>query len=218
MRTFYLIFFLAVAALISILGFRGEKFTTTPLYIFPDMDWQAKYQPQGINHFFKDHRNDRIPVAGAVRRGDGNHIATVFSSDFDYDQARRPEFYTGKNADGSFVDYFPVPVTESSLKNGHDKFQITCAVCHGQSGNGEGITKSYGMVATASYHDDRLRSMPVGEIFNTITHGKGQMSYYADKLSPQERWDVIAYVRALQRSQHASIQDVPAESLHELGL
>jgi mono/diheme cytochrome c family protein len=93
---------------------------------------------------------------------------------------------------------------------------IYCAPCHGALGDGNGITKQYGMVATPTFHEDRLRQMPHGEIFNTITHGKNTMMPYADKLAPDERWAVVAYMRALQRAHHASINDVPLEKRGEL--
>ena len=97
------------------------------------------------------------------------------------------------------------------LDRGQMKFNIYCAPCHGAIGDGNGITKQYGMGATPTYHDDRLRQMPEGDIFNTITHGKNTMFPYADKLSPDDRWAVVAYVRALQRAHHATINDVPLE-------
>jgi len=124
--------------------------------------------------------------------------------------------YAGKNADGSFLRGFPVEVTEQLVRRGQNRFQIYCQPCHGALGDGNGITKQYGMVATPSYQDDRIRNMPEGEIFNTITHGKNTMSSYADKLSPDERWAVIAYVRALQRAHHATIDDVPLENRGDL--
>jgi mono/diheme cytochrome c family protein len=93
---------------------------------------------------------------------------------------------------------------------------IYCYPCHGAVGDGNGITKQYGMVVTPSFHDDRIRNMPEGEIFNTITHGKNTMMPYADKLAPADRWAVISYVRALQRAGHASIDDVPLEQRGEL--
>ena len=85
-------------------------------------------------------------------------------------------------------------------------------------GDGNGITKQYGMGATPTYHDDRLRKMHEGEIFNTITNGKNNMLSYADKLTPNERWAVIAYVRALQRAQTGTVADVPAANKSELGI
>lgn len=104
------------------------------------------------------------------------------------------------------------------LARGRDRFTIYCAPCHGRVGDGNGITKRYGMGATPTYHDDRLRAMAEGEIFNTITNGKNNMNPYADKLTPEDRWAVIAYVRALQRAQNSSVADVPREHRAELGL
>jgi mono/diheme cytochrome c family protein len=101
---------------------------------------------------------------------------------------------------------------------GHEKFQIFCSSCHGTTGDGNGITKKYGMIATPSYHDDRFRNMPEGEIFNTITHGKNLMGPYGAKLRYNERWAIVAYVRALQRAQTATINDVPQQNRKELDL
>jgi len=98
-------------------------------------------------------------------------------------------------------------------------YQIFCAPCHGSLGDGNGITKRYGMGATPTFHDGRLRSMPDGEIFNTITNGKNTMMPYADKLSPEDRWAVVAYVRALQRAQQGTVTDVTeAAARKSLGL
>jgi mono/diheme cytochrome c family protein len=94
------------------------------------------------------------------------------------------------------------------VQRGRDRYQIYCTPCHGAAGDGNGITKKYGMGATPSYHDDRLRNMPDGEIFNTITNGKNTMLPYADKLSPEDRWAVVTYVRALQRAQQGTAADV----------
>ena len=101
-----------------------------------------------------------------------------------------------------------VTVDEAFMARGHDQYQIYCAPCHGALGDGNGITKQYGMGLTPTYHDPRLRDMAEGEIFNTITHGKGNMLPYSDKLSPEDRWAVILYVRALQRAQMGTAADV----------
>lgn len=209
MRYFYIFCILVVVAVGAILGIRGQKFMKPPLFIFPDMDWQAKYKPQGENDFFYDHSNERPCVPNAISRGSSLHMAEVFSENAVYEPALNPSLFSGKKVDGNFVSDFPVSVTKEMMTLGQQKYAIFCTPCHGASGDGNGITKKYGMIATASYHDDRLREMSIGEIFNTITHGKGQMNAYSDKLSPEERWAVILYVRALQRSQHASLSDVP---------
>ena len=131
----------------------------------------------------------------------------------------------GKDAAGAFARGFPaaVKVDLALVKRGQDRYGIYCAVCHGQTGFGDGITVQYGMgaVANANYHTDRLRQMAQGEIFNTITVGSvsKNMQTYADKLTPEDRWAVIAYVRALQRAQQGTAADVAdAAGRKSLGL
>ena len=207
MRYAYYSLAFLVVLLVSVMGFRGLRSTQPPIEVFPDMDHQAKYKPQAESKFFADGRADRPIPAGTVPFGrDANHADPAFLKADDV-------HYAGKNADGSFVRGFPAEliVNEAFIRRGQGRFEIYCAPCHGKLGDGQGITKSYGMVATPTYHDDRLRTMPEGEIFNTITNGKNTMFPYADKLSPDDRWAVVAYVRALQRSHHATIDDVPLE-------
>jgi len=202
MRYFLFAFALAVTAVVSILGFRGGSFTKPPLEVFPDMDDQSKYKPQGTSTFFADGRTDRLPVSGTVARG-------LLKDD---------EFlHFGKNGD-DWAKGFPMSVTEDFVNRGKDRYGIYCAVCHGGVGDGNSVTKPRGMAIVASYHDDRLRDMPEGELFNTITNGKGLMGYYRDKLTVEDRWAVIAYMRVLQRSQNASIDDVPQANRKDLGL
>lgn len=209
MRYAYFTLVFACLVTVSIMGLRGRRTTEAPIMVFPDMDFQAKYKPQRESKFFGDGRTDRPLVAGTVPRGR--------TTDADPDFLRADDVhYAGKNADGSFVRGFPVPVTAALLARGQNRFQVYCQPCHGALGDGNGITKSYGMVATASYHDDRIRKMAEGEIFNTITNGKNTMMSYADKLSPDERWGVIAYIRALQRARNATVADVPPEYRGEL--
>jgi len=218
MRIFYALFCFFCVAVVSFFGFRGIKSTQPPIYVFPDMDWQAKYKTQEENFFFADHRDDRPIVPGSVPRGNALDVQAVFTENYTYLPDENPALFTGKNEDGSFYRGFPLPITHRLMALGREKFNIFCAVCHHPLGSGDGVTKQYGMVATPSYHDDRLRQMAEGEIFNTITHGKNTMLPYADKLRPQERWAVIAYVRALQRAANATLQDVPQEHLSDLGL
>lgn len=209
MRYAYYTLLFAVALTISIAGFRGMRSTQPPLMVFPDMDMQSKYKPQAASKFFADGRADRPTPAGTVPRG----RSTAADPDFlRADDAH----YAGKAADGSFVKGFPIEVTETMIRRGQNRYEIYCAPCHGTNGDGQGITKAYGMVATPTYHDDRLRNMAEGELFNTITHGKNTMMPYGDKLTPDERWAVIAYVRALQRAHHAKLDDVPLEKRGEL--
>ena len=218
MRYFFIIFTFVCVGVVSILGFRGMKFTNEPLYIFPDMDWQAKYQPQGENNFFSDGRNDRPVVPATVARGNDLGLKEIFSAEYEYAPAKNPGLFSGKAENGEWLTEFPIEINHELMEVGQAKFNIFCYTCHGYSGDGNGITKSYGMVATPSYHDDRIREMAVGEIYNTATHGKGQMNGYGAKLRPEERWAIVAYVRALQLSQNAKLQDVPQEFRSELEL
>lgn len=211
MRYFLAIFIFLLIATMSIMGFRGSRSTKPPLEVFPDMDRQAKYKPQAASDFFEDGRADRPVVPGTVMFGSYN------SDDY---------FTTGK-VNGEFGSGFPVAINHDLMRLGQEKFNIFCAVCHGESGNGNGVTKASilttRMAATPSYHDDRIRNMPEGQIFDTITHGKNYtmtsgMGPYGAKLSPKERWAVIAYLRALQRAHNATVSDVPPEKRGELGL
>ncbi len=203
MRYAYVILFLLVVSALSILGFRGSTSKQPPLEIFPDMDHQPKYKPQSTSVFFADGRTDRPVPPHTVPRGgliEDVHLGT------------------GKDSSGDWAVGFPMEVTADLITRGQERFTIFCAPCHGALGDGNGITKQYGMAATPSYHDDRLRDMNEGEIFNTITHGKNLMGRYGDKLSVNDRWAIIAYVRALQRAAQGTIEDVPTENRSELGL
>jgi mono/diheme cytochrome c family protein len=211
MRYAYYTLLFVVALVVSVMGFRGLRSTQPPVEVFPDMDRQAKYKPQGESKFFADGRADRPRVAGTVPRG-RSEVGAADDAYLRADDAR----FLGRQADGSFVTAIPVEVSEAMINRGRDRYMIYCAPCHGALGDGNGITKRYGMVATPTFHDDRIRNMPHGEIFNTITNGKNTMMPYGDKLTPDERWAVVAYVRALERARHAKLDDVPLEKRGEL--
>ena len=224
--------FLAVAvfAMISFLGFQGKKSKDTPVYVFDDMDYQNKYKAQGENALFADGRDARPPVAGTVARGNGLEPTKVFSEDFQRAESQNPSFVSGKDAKGAFLVGFPekslgftnaklndYKVSQSTLEVGRVKFQIYCAVCHGQAADGNGIMKvrsaiegDAAIVTIASLQSPIIRAYPNGQIYDVITNGKNTMMGYGDKLSPEERWAVVAYVRALQLSQNCPPELVPA--------
>jgi mono/diheme cytochrome c family protein len=104
-----------------------------------------------------------------------------------------------------------LPVTAGLVQRGQREFTINCAVCHGATGQGNGITSKYGLLGIANYHQDKYRQMADGNIFNTITHGYNTMMAYGDKVTVKDRWAIIAYIRALQKSQNARIEDVPED-------
>jgi len=209
MRHAYLITAFLTVLTVSIFGFRGRTFTRPPMDVFPEwafpgMKYQPKLTQQVPSDFFADGRSDRAAPPNTVATSYGPAGQPLKNDDF---------LYLGKAPDGSFAKGFPaaIRVDMKLLERGRDRFTIYCAPCHGAVGDGNGITKTYGMGATPTYHDDRLRKMAEGEIFNTITNGKGQMNPYADKLKPADRWAVIAYVRALQRAQSGTLADVPED-------
>jgi mono/diheme cytochrome c family protein len=209
MRFAYFTLAFLVVLTVSVMGFRGKVSTRPPVEVFPDMDHQAKYKPQAESKFFADGRADRPAPSGTVPRG------RTEDADPDYLRADDAK-YRGRNADGSFVRGFPVEINESYIRRGQDRYMIYCAPCHGALGDGNGITKSYGMAVTPTYHDARLRDMPEGELYNTVANGKNTMLGYADKLSVSDRWAVVAYVRALQRAHHGKLDDVPMDKRGEL--
>ncbi len=205
MRYVYLATFFVVVLTVGILGFRGSISSKPPLEVFPDRDRQPKLRPQESSNFFADGRVERPLPAGVVARGNLRADAAL---------------YQGRTAGGEWVRGIPSPLTVDArfLQRGRERFEISCAPCHGKLGDGNGITKSYGMGATPTFHDDRIRTMAEGEIFNTITNGKATMMGYADKVVPEDRWAIIAYVRTLQGAQHGSVGDVPAARKAELGI
>lgn len=110
---------------------------------------------------------------------------------------------------GTLADEPPVPMTADLLARGRERFNVYCAPCHGEDGYGRGIVVRRGFPAPPSYHEDRLRRAPIGHFFDVITRGQGVMYAYADRVNVNDRWAIAAYIRALQRSQHASLADVP---------
>lgn len=217
MRIFFAIFFFLVVAVISIAGFRGQYFKKPPLEVFPDMDRQAKIKPQTGSTLYADGRGDRPHVPGTVP-----HITEV-QEQYPWMQPKDrlvEDSYlaTGKLPNGEWGRGFPLAITNEMMLLGQKKYNLNCAICHGEAGDGNGITKNYGMVATPSYHGDLYRNMSEGEIYNTVTNGKNTMMGYGAKLTVEERWAVVAYLRTLQLSQNATPADLPADKRKELGL
>lgn len=224
MRNVYLVTAFLVVLTISVLGFRGRIFTAPPMDVFPEwafpgMQRQPKFRPQSSSVFFADGRSDRMPPPGAVATDAPNAFSTT-SERLQNVSYLNDELNRGKNDRAEFIRGFPasVTVTREFVELGHQRYITFCSPCHSLTGDGNGITKQYGMGTTPTYHDDRLRTIQEGDIYNTIANGKNTMLPYADKLTPTERWAVVAYVRALQRAQVGTVADVPAEQRSELGL
>lgn len=229
MRTFLAIFFLLIVAGVTIFGLRGSRSLKPPIEVFPDMDRQAKYHPQDVSGLFPDGRSDRPSVPGSVPHPTDfqRHYSHLLPKDRYYSDSYLATGTTGLDAKGQPLygrgfpkqgtDGQPV-LSEDRMARGRQMFNLYCAVCHGAAGDGQGITRAYGMNATANLHEERFRSMPEGEIFNTITNGKNTMLSYGPRIAPDDRWAIILYLRALQLSQNARVEDVPASQRAALGL
>ena len=159
-----------------------------------DMHNGPNYEVYEANPSFADGRASRNLPPGTVARGqlrDDDH------------------FYTGK-VDGAYAATFPFAVSADDLARGQDRFTIYCTPCHGQLGDGKGMVVQRGLRQAATYHQDRLRAIEAGYFFDVITNGFGAMQGYAEQIPPRDRWLIAAYVRALQLSQNAKVDDVPA--------
>ncbi|MBI3405336.1 MAG: cytochrome c [Acidobacteria bacterium] len=173
--------------------------------ITQDMANQPKVKPLAASAFFKDGRGARPLVPGTVARG----------------QLREDEhLYTGK-INGVLVDAFPAEVTKdlkALMARGRERYQIFCTPCHGALGDGRGMVVQRGLRQPPSYHIERLRTAPAGHFFDVMTNGLGAMQDYSAQISVEDRWAIVAYVRALQLSQHAKVEDVAADSRWKLNV
>lgn len=206
MRYFLAILVLITAATVGVLGFRGTHFRKTSLYIFPDMEWQLKLRPQKPSGFFANGRTSQLLVPGTIARG--APIQTAAGPIYPYEDS---PVNTGRVAGTTnFVETNPLSITAGLLKRGQQRFTINCSPCHGQLADGNGITKKIGaMAVVANLHDARIVKMTDGELFYVITNGRNLMGAYGPNVTVEDRWAVVAYLRALQFSQLASIDDVP---------
>jgi hypothetical protein len=220
LRYFFIIFAFLVLVVIAMAGFRGHKFRDPPIEIFPDMDRQPKVKAQTPSDFYADGRAARPPVEGTVPIGyampmhklidgsvgqaTGPYKQIIFSSSPTY-------LDTGKMGE-NWGTGIPFELSPAIMGRGQQRFGIYCAVCHGATGAGNGMAQKFGLNTVQSLLQDRIRVMADGEIFNTISHGKNTMLGYGDRIQVIDRWAIIAYLRALQKSQGgSSLTDVPAE-------
>jgi mono/diheme cytochrome c family protein len=167
-----------------------------------DMHDQPKYKPLAASAFFPDGQSARPLVADTVARG---HL--------DEDL----EFYSGKTASGKLLDVFPMAVTADVLKRGRERFDIYCSPCHDHTGTGRGMVVRRGFKPPPSFHLERLVQAPPGHFFDVMTSGFGAMPDYRSQVAPADRWAIVAYIRALQRSQQATLADAPPQEAAKLG-
>jgi mono/diheme cytochrome c family protein len=204
---FILVFVASAAAMFAMIGIPGHLSRKPPLEVFPDMDRQAKLRPEKPFDFLPNGLSSQLPPAGTVVRSEP--VTTLQGPVYGFQEV---PFNTGQlPGTTNFVATNPLPVTGATLQHGREQFDIYCGPCHGRLGDGNGITKKIGvMPAVVSLHDKRIVEMADGEIFHTITHGKGLMGAYGPNMPVPDRWAVVAYLRALQLSQLGSTNELSA--------
>ena len=201
-------YFLLSLALVSVLvvgifGFRGDKFHKRPIILFPDMDRQDKVMGQEPSDFFSDGLGSRHPVGGTVVHASDDGLFPV-----EFGEGRSGYYYTGA-IDDYYSNGLPDELglnaenVEAFMRRGEERYEIFCAVCHGDSGNGQGVTSAYGIPGIANLHTFPRSSYPDGRLYDVITNGKGQMGKYGPVIPVRDRWAIVAYVRALQATQKA---------------
>lgn len=164
---------------------------------FLDMRQGARLEPYAADPFFPDSMSARPIPANTVARETETADAA---------------FFRGIDASGDTVSAFPVPVTAALLARGRERFDAICSPCHDRRGEGHGMIVQRGFMAPPSYDEPRLRAAPVGHFFAVITNGYGSMYSYAARVTPADRWAIVAYIRALQLSRNATLADLdPAE-------
>jgi mono/diheme cytochrome c family protein len=182
----------------ALTGCAGFPSRSAPLEVFDDMDHQQKYKAQSLYRskgMFADDRSNRMPVAGTVAVGhlkdDDSLIRGVVGGQ-----------YLGKN---------PMKLDAALLKTGQTKFNTYCSPCHDRTGSGQGIVPKRTLWLPTNLHEDRVVAMPDGEIYDVISNGRRTMHGYRFQLAEADRWAIVAYVRALQRSDRGTVTDVPSE-------
>jgi mono/diheme cytochrome c family protein len=161
---------------------------------------QPHLKPLAEETFFADGSGARVPPAHSVARG----------------QLREDDAFFSGQIEGHLVAAIPVPVTRELVARGRQRFDIYCAVCHGRTGEADGMIVQRGFPKPPSFHDPRLRGAPVGHFFDVMTNGYGVMLPYAARVTPPDRWAIAAYIRALQFSQHATPADADTAGAQQL--
>ncbi len=212
MRYFWVPFIFLCVAVVGFAGFRGKKSQKPPIEIFADMDRQPKLRPQERNAFFADGVSSQLPVEGTIERSEPLSVGGSQIYPFE-EHAVNTGRIAGKT---NFVNAIPMAVNSSLLERGRGRFNIYCAVCHGKQGDGQGVVGKFGIAGVANLHMEPFVKMPDGYIFHVVTHGAKpmpdgtmRMPGYGAALDISDRWAIVAYMRALQRSRLAVMDDVP---------
>ncbi len=189
---------LEIGLLLVVLAFCASA--CSPSGTLQSMGEQPRYDPLSPSNFFPN----------------GMSARPVLSDTVPFMQPMTDTLLYQGMVNGNLADTFPFTITAAVMQRGQERFNIYCAPCHGLVGDGQGLVAQRGFCCPASFHTDRLRAAPVGHFFDVITHGIGRMPAYGWEIPERDRWAIIAYVRALQLSQDASLNDVPAGQRNQL--
>ena len=198
---FSLLFFI----LLFSFGCRGYRTSTPPIHLNPNFDWQSKFRAQRLPLNTPDYT---VPYGNRAEMNDLKSREKYLKKDI--------EFYTGKNVKGEFIKDIPLPLTEDFLLRGQERFNIYCSVCHDKYGTGKGLVTARCFVMPPNFHDARILNYKNGEFFNVITNGIRSMPSYAKQIPESDRWAIIAYIRALQKTRQFRVNQIPADKLAEI--
>lgn len=190
-------------AAVLLVGCRGSQSDAPPIHPHLAMDYTEKFGPQEKNPLFENEAAMRTPPTGTVARG----------------QLREnSELHEGRTAEGEYVERIPIAVDREVLERGQDRYEIYCAPCHGRTGDGNGIIMEgdYDYTPATSYHVERLRQVTDGYMYDVITNGVRNMPSYDHQVPIRDRWAIVAYIRALQRSQYARPENLPESVVTQL--
>ncbi len=207
MRYFVLFFVVCCVAVIGIAGRRGSHSRKPPIYVFPDMKRQLKLRPQTPNEFFANGTSSQVAPAGTIGRGNPLEVGGKLVYPFE----DSPVWSGHAAGSTNFIENNPFPVTAQLLRRGQERFNIYCSPCHDRQGTGMGVVKKWGLTTIKSLHEPAVVKQSDGELFFVITNGRNTMQPYGPNIPVDDRWAIVAYVRALQLSHLASIDDVRPE-------
>ena len=196
-----------VFLVVSLAGFRGDISRKAPIELIADMDRQPKLRPLEPNSFFANGMSSQPLVKGTVRQSEAIPLAD--GSDVYPFETEHPAVSGLQTGTTNAVANIPVEVSMELMERGRDKYTISCVPCHGGQGDGNGVVKYFGISAVKSLHDPDVVKQSDGDIYRTITVGKGVMKGYANTLSIEDRWAIVAYARALQLSRLGTEDEVP---------
>lgn len=210
LKYFFIVYAFVALAVFGIFGIPGSKFERPPFRLFPDMDEQDKLKGQKPDQFFEDGQGSRLPVPGSVPNSGDDGVFSV-----EFGEGRTGYYYTGLT-EGYFGTGMPEELeltpesVEAFLARGQDRFGIFCAICHGEAGDGQGTVSKHGLAGVANLHEGRFQASayPDGKVYDVITNGKGVMGAYGMNVPVQDRWAIVAYLRALQEAREVSPEDL----------